>query len=506
MTPIRRALFLSLAIGLLCAPSRATAAAPPASASPSDPAPVYVALWFDTEDFVLPASDDAARRLAEFLSREGIPATFKVVGEKARVLERRGRADVIEALKRHAVGYHTNWHSAHPTPAERLRLADWDGGVREFARTERAGFEDVQRIFAQAPVCYGQPGDSWVPQAYAALRQWGVGLYLDVFDHVSLDHEPFWYGGLLNVSGNVVRTELEAEADVERAREQLEATRRVLQSRGGGVVNVYYHPCELVHRQFWDGVNFARGANPSPREWKLPPVKDPPAIEQAFRNFEAFVLAVKATPGVRFVSGRDLVALYPDESRDRDFARDEILDLARGVQAEISFVRREGYALSASEVFALLNRYVSGFLRDGALPGRTRVAFAYGPPRPAPEPRETPSVGWDQFASTCLDVQSALESNAQLPAEIWLGPVAIGPADYLATLAGVTEGLILTGKAPDTVTVRRGSFTADRYVADDDPRLWGWVIFPAGFHSPRIMELGKLQAWTLKPATPRRTP
>ena len=33
-------------------------------------AKVYVLLWFDTEDYLLPASDDAALHLAEFLSGE----------------------------------------------------------------------------------------------------------------------------------------------------------------------------------------------------------------------------------------------------------------------------------------------------------------------------------------------------------------------------------------------------------------------------------------------------
>src|SRR5439155_4093380 len=75
------------------------------------PAKVYVILWFDTEDYILPASDDAALHVADWLSREGIRATFKVVGEKARTLERRGRADVIAALKRHEIGYHSNYHS-----------------------------------------------------------------------------------------------------------------------------------------------------------------------------------------------------------------------------------------------------------------------------------------------------------------------------------------------------------------------------------------------------------
>jgi hypothetical protein len=61
-------------------------------------APIYVALWFDTEDYLLPASDDAAKRIAEMFTREGLRPTFKVVGEKARVLEQRQRTDVIAAL------------------------------------------------------------------------------------------------------------------------------------------------------------------------------------------------------------------------------------------------------------------------------------------------------------------------------------------------------------------------------------------------------------------------
>ena len=82
------------------------------------PGKVYVVLWFDTEDYILPESDDAAKRLATFLTEQGIQATFKVVGEKARTLERRHRTDVIAALQKHAIGYHANMHSQHPTPAE----------------------------------------------------------------------------------------------------------------------------------------------------------------------------------------------------------------------------------------------------------------------------------------------------------------------------------------------------------------------------------------------------
>src|SRR6266496_993197 len=76
----------------------------PAIHASDSPAKVYVVLWFDTEDYILPASDDAALRLATFLKGEGIRGTFKVVGKKARTLERRGRKDVIAALAEHEIG------------------------------------------------------------------------------------------------------------------------------------------------------------------------------------------------------------------------------------------------------------------------------------------------------------------------------------------------------------------------------------------------------------------
>src|SRR5689334_8398809 len=90
-----------------------------ASAKP-DASRIDVILWFDTEDYLLPADDDACKRLAQMLTERGIHATFKVVGEKARVLERRGRRDVIAALKKHTIAYHSDFHSVHPTPTEYL--------------------------------------------------------------------------------------------------------------------------------------------------------------------------------------------------------------------------------------------------------------------------------------------------------------------------------------------------------------------------------------------------
>src|SRR6516162_3178626 len=121
----------------------------------AEPPRVDVILWFDTEDYLSPADDDACKRLAEMLTERHIRATFKVVGEKARVLERRGRHDVIEALMKHDIGFHANFHSVHPAPTEYLADCGLLDGMAEFARREGPGAADVRRVFQRDTlVCY----------------------------------------------------------------------------------------------------------------------------------------------------------------------------------------------------------------------------------------------------------------------------------------------------------------------------------------------------------------
>ncbi len=82
---------------------------------------MFVVFWFDCEDFIAPESDDTLKRLVEILSANNVRGVFKLVGEKLRTLEKRRGLDVIEALKHHEIGYHTDYHSVHPTVAEYLK-------------------------------------------------------------------------------------------------------------------------------------------------------------------------------------------------------------------------------------------------------------------------------------------------------------------------------------------------------------------------------------------------
>jgi len=424
------------------------------------------------------------------------------VGEKGRTLELRGRRDVIEALARNEVGYHSNTHSQHPTPSEYEAKLDWEQGVEEFSRRERSGFDDLRRIFGKAPTCYGQPGSSWAPQAFPALRSWGVKVYLDEGRQVGLDGRPFWYGGLLNIFNIKAGSDLHHNDDwsnLEQAKANFKATYAELSS-SGGVVSFYFHPCEFIHREFWDAVNFAKGANPPREEWKLPSMKNPQQIERDFNYLEGLVHYMKSFPRVRFVTASEALAVMPDRAQSRRFSANELSEIAAGVNSEVSFQVRGDYALTASEQFELLNGFVARAVRKQPSQPLSLRGTPYGPSLGSSELTDDVITPWSQFSRTVLDVEGFLDKNNQIPNVVWLGSTPVPPESYLAALAETARALLAASAPPDSVTLRPARLAAARYVADDSPDLWGWLVFPEGFDAPQLMTLAKLQAWTLKPA------
>ena len=466
-------------------------------------APVYVILWFDTEDYILPQSDTAAKRLAETLTRLGVRATFKVVGEKARTLEQRGRKDVIAALKKHEIGYHSNTHSQQPTVAVYLQHTGWEDGAAEFYRREIQGVRDIERIFGVTPSCYGQPGAAWASQTFPALKRMGIGMYLDEGDHVGIGDQPFYYGGMLNVfkmRSNLARMELKGGESLTEGKAKFRAAYDRLRAQGGGAISIYYHPCEWVHTEFWDGVNFRRGANPPRSEWKLPGTRPALETEAAFNDFEQYVKFIKEQPGARFVTATELMKIYADGALTHNFTLDETRTIAQSVQREITFLKMGGFTLSPADSFSLLTE---AYLSLSGEKRPLKLNPVYGPAHQFESSAgggKLVSAKRGEFYDSVLQTSQFLRTHGRMPDEIWIGASSVSPQDYLATLGAVIEDWKNANGYQGEIALRQGNFTADRYVADDSPRLWGWVIFPEGFHAPKIIELARLQAWTLKPA------
>jgi hypothetical protein len=441
-------------------------------------APVYVALWFDTEDYIEPAADDAALRIARDLTGLGVRATFKVVGEKARVLEQRGRWDVVRALALHDIGYHSNFHSLQPTPALYLRDLGYVEGAAEFERREAPGAVDLTRIFGVRPICYGQPGNSWAPQANTALRHMGIPVYLDEGSHVGLDDQPFWYGGLLHIY-NMGRFQLRAPLDggepLAKSIARFEQAAGELAAHGGGVISIYYHPTEFVTTEFWDAANFAKGASPERAAWRRPRRRTEAESERCFGILHDYVAHAKDVPGVRFVTAHELLQLYGSPLPGAaDRAR-----IAAHMSARQTFLGSEAGAFSAADMLLSLLGMQPEVV-DGPSARIASNLSAASIPRAAFERAKTDAV-------------SFIRANQRLPAAVWIGSEKLSIGDFAATLAG-DDG------AAAAVEVRRANLEFEKYFSNEPRKAFDWPIHPEGFSAPELLELGKLQGWTLKPA------
>jgi len=161
-----------------------------------------VVICFDVEDYTSPESvgmDDIPKWLAEIMTEEGVTGTFFVIGEKARMMEKRGRKDVLEAMAKHDIGSHTNFGSIHPTVTEILENASWEEGNETMLENETAGFDELEQIFGQRPVNLARHGGSYGPQLIGALSQLNAG-YAYSFIHLP-GHNMVWFCNALNFHG-----------------------------------------------------------------------------------------------------------------------------------------------------------------------------------------------------------------------------------------------------------------------------------------------------------------
>jgi hypothetical protein len=76
----------------------------------------------------------------------------------------------------------------------------------------------------------------------------------------------------------------------------------------------------------------------------------------------------------------------------------------------------------------------------------------------------------------------------------------VPPASFYKALAEVALVLLDGKPMPDKITLKPAKLLTEKHVSGDDPKLWGWVIFPPKMKAPEMMALAKRQAWALKPA------
>lgn len=448
-----------------------------------------VMLWFDVEDFITPEADDALLALINMMDRLGIRGSFKIVGEKIRILKERGREDILRKLAGHEICYHTENHSIHPTQTEYLADMDFADGAAEFERREHKGFLDVQNITGQFPTSYGQPGASWVPQVFPVLRKWGVPTYLDSHYLLNVNNGPFRYGGILNLTRlwSTMRLEF-GEHEMEQA---LADWKEIVDGAADlQLVSIYYHPCEFACEEFWDGVNFRRGENPAREDWKPAPLRPAGEMQRRVDVLGKFLEKTLTTPGVTVEYITAAESCRYEKVPLEPIRAEELRDIAARLEAGPDYVVRGDRSLCASELLSLFSRAVLG--------RHLTPELSYGPEDDVPSVimgKASPRALADAFACQ----YDRVLGFRQLPVLYTVGENKINPIDLFENLRRAVAKQ-LDPDAEMNLTAGNCRLVPTRHINTSYDWAKDWIIFPDGLDASRVVKHALLQTWTLKPA------
>ncbi|MBS7624482.1 hypothetical protein KEJ29_02750 [Candidatus Bathyarchaeota archaeon] len=462
---------------------------------------VYVVFQFDTEDFITPEADDIILRLIDILEQFGVKGSFCIVAEKLRSLERRGRFDVIDALKRHDIAYQSNLHSVHPVISEYLKDKLWDEGVEEVKRKEGPGLEHLKKVFGVVPSAFIQPGGSWAPETPYALREMGVPIYADGI----FESDPVWFCGSLCLRAAMYFPEHSSLSDLENLKLKFES---IYGSKAeGGLIVVVMHPCMFVTEKFWDAVNFSLGRNP-PKDGLMPaPLRDEAKVRESLETFSRFLSFILEHSHVKVITFREVGKLFR-EPGERGLRPDQILALAQQMSERNDWCIIDGISISPAEALRLLTDVAVNSIQENFSVETTPIYFTLGP---IDNPAETLNL---KARSGKISVKDALEllrfsknfmdRRSRVPPMAVKGDVKYGPGALLEMAAKIVFHYLEYGREPKYVelnglpnlpeVVRRWNLT--KRVNDQ----WRWIIFPEGFNSKIIEDLTLLQSWTIRPA------
>jgi hypothetical protein len=164
---------------------------------------------------------------------------------------------------------------------------------------------------------------------------------------------------------------------------------------------------------------------------------------------------------------------------------------------EITHQACEGAWLSPAEVLGLGVHLVAERVQTGSWPRQVPFRYYDGPGKSPHVEIAATQVSLDDVFGTCLYESAYMDLHKQVPTEIQIGHTWLSPADFLATLGAVLPRWI-AGNTDDAPIVR-GHFTQARHVPDHVS--WDWLIFPPEFNGDPLLDMAKLQAWTLKPTS-----
>lgn len=446
-----------------------------------------VLFFFDTEDFTNPRSDDGAKEIADLMNEMGLTGHFAVVGRVAEALEKRGRWDVIDAMKPHLFAGHTWDHSVHPNLCERTDIADYAAAFADVDSRERKTMSLIRSVFGAQKV-YGAvpPGNSDSYVAMYAYSAMGIEFYCGPW-FFGDDPEDIWLCNMRMLPYNAPFEWL-MEPDCSNDPNDPYSDRPEGCRTVDGVLDhvakwkravFYLHPNKIHSLEFADVLNY-KGYNRHPDEkWEMSPERRPEDVAVYMGRVREILRRLKADPRFKITTLAELAAT----TKPRVDITCENLPAIRSSLLKKFAPIHSPASWSVADVFQATVKALRG--EKVHSPGRV-----YGfleKPRGVSKKTRVSAAGLRTAASE-------IDFSTFLPPVISVDGQEIGPADFLFAALEV-----LVAGASEVVLEPRQQMPGYELL----PRLENICLRNTWMHSPDLKDKYlsdrmRLQLWTMR--------
>ena len=476
-----------------------------------------VVFAFDVEDVVHPESDDALLRLCRIFSEEEVPVSLFVAGEKARTIRRRGRVDVIEAMRPHEICYHGNYWGDFPEPALLYGTELSFEQATDYALSvELPGLHDVAEITGQYPVAWCcHQAQQCPPLSYAyklaGVRWWAGGPRGWIMNWLSwgrsnctLSSQGTWAHPFDPTRPDHLKPPCDPDADLRALQgqfEQMAAERDFITFVGHPVcwVSPGWALAETAVR-FRHG---SAGPYPRPANYRPGPLRSAADQEAAYELVRNTLRWIKTVHGVNLTS---YAALCDRDEEDPVQWIDwgQAVDLARRVQERFNYITAHGTSFSCADMAGLFCFALDHCWREGRWPDRLPVQRLLGPTEQPLHINEPLTISRDCLFGGALACYARMMDERRIPGRLRATFTDVGPGEWLHAPAKFITEAADTGQLPLEVHIPAAPMLPE---AAAEPaiteRRFGSSNLPAGFDFTRLWDTLKWQSWSYRPAVPR---
>lgn len=484
------------------------------STAAKGPQETKVILSFATEVAEVPKDYDHIKALAEFLTAEGLVGNFHLTGDYARALKRHGRLDVVEALKRHEIGFHCNHHGAAPFMAGYLEKLNWRDGTTEWARNELPGLKVVEELFGRHPTYYTTEFNKAPQSVFASNR---VGLPTIGYSTVPAQgHGAVWYcnsfvpscespigverffsAGLEpETEDHYQKKETYYRAVVDRYAEKLKGQKSTL-------IRAYQHSYKAY--AVYPPVNY-----PKPNIYRDDDL-----------YFEEHPHYLELLPEEKYRRGFDLfkriIQYYAERAAFTSFSEyrrgfcdnqghwlslGELDEICALLGERLDAYVTDTYSVSPAEAFTMLVQVLRIHHEDGALPEKVFLRNVIGPTAPIPETPGQGDANTVAILKSLRLIDRSIDNEQSIPSSIEIDGKTFGPGQFLNGLRSLylairkkqlPQSLTLSG--PNLPVIASEPFFMEETMTKDR--------YPEGFEGRSICRMCRLQSWSWKPAVDR---